>query len=82
MREKLPDYGYCYADELADKLQAIVDELRNMPENTIIRGTANTYNMGSYMLCQIDPYVGFVNLESPNTLEYEEYFGCEDEDEE
>lgn len=80
MREKLPNYGYIYADELADKLQAIVDELRNMPENTIIHGNANTYNMDSYMLCQIDPYVGYVNLDNPNTMEYEDYFGCEDEE--
>lgn len=80
MREKLPDYGYIYADELADKLQEIVDELRNMPENSIIRGNANTYRMGSHMLCQIDPYVGFVNLNDPDTMEYEEYFGSEDED--
>lgn len=80
MREKLPDYNYIYADELADRLEKIVENLRNMPEDTIIHGNSNTYNMGSYMLCQIDPYVGFINLENPDTMEYEEYFGSEDED--
>ena len=78
-REKLPDYGYIYADELADKLQVIVDELRNMSENTIIHGNSNTYGMGSHMLCQIDPYVGFVNLYDPDTIEYEDYFGVDEE---